>query len=40
MKISDLVYFDKERYFQGAIQADWFYDQSKMHSIASSYVFH
>lgn len=40
MKIHDLLSFSKENYYNGAIQTDWFYDNSKARAIAGSYVFH
>ena len=40
MRIGDIVEFDKKRYFGGAVQANWFYDNEKALAIASSYVFH
>lgn len=40
MKINDILAFNKERYFNGAIQAEWFYDPHLSFEIGSSYVFH
>lgn len=40
MQIKDVVEFDKNRYFDGAIQANWFYDVDKVIAITDSYVFH
>ena len=40
MKINDILAFNKERYFNGAIQAEWFYDSHLSYEIGSSYVFH
>lgn len=40
MRIGDIVEFDKNRYFGGAVQANWFYDENKALAIADSYVFH
>lgn len=40
MQISDLVYFSKENYFNGAVQTEWYYDQEKLPQIAESYIFH
>ena len=40
MKINDILAFNKERYFNGAIQAEWFYDPHLSYEIGSSYVFH
>ena len=40
MKINDIVSFSKESFFNGAVQTEWFYDDSKVGTIAESYVFH
>lgn len=40
MKIKDLLKFNKDKYFGGAVQANWFYDSDKVRAIADSYVFH
>ena len=40
MKVNDILAFNKERYFNGAIQAEWFYDPHLSYEIGSSYVFH
>ncbi len=40
MRISDLVVFSKERFFNGAVQTEWYYDQARVEKIAASYVFH
>ena len=40
MKINDILAFNRERYFNGAIQAEWFYDPQLSREIAASYVFH
>lgn len=40
MQIQAIVEFDKKRYFGGAIQANWFYDNEKVMPIIDSYVFH
>lgn len=40
MKINDILAFNKEKYFNGAIQAEWFYDPHLSYEIGSSYVFH
>jgi len=40
VKISDFIHFDKNRYFGGAVQANWFYDSEKVEAITESYVFH
>lgn len=40
MQIRDILKFNKEKYFGGAVQANWFYDAEKVGAIADSYVFH
>ncbi|MEE1136953.1 MAG: hypothetical protein U0M02_00540 [Acutalibacteraceae bacterium] len=40
MKVSQIVSFSKESFFNGAVQTEWFYDDSKVGAIAESYVFH
>lgn len=40
MLVKDLVRFNRENYYNGAVQTDWFYDKSKVKNIAQSYVFH
>lgn len=40
MKVNDVLAFNKERYFNGAIQAEWFYDSRISYETGSSYVFH
>ncbi len=40
MKVSQLVSFSKESFFNGAVQTEWFYDDTKVGAIAESYVFH
>ena len=40
MKVSQIVSFSKESFFNGAVQTEWFYDDTKVASIAESYVFH
>ena len=39
-KIGQLIEFNKEAFFDGAIQADWFYNIDKRNSVAESYIFH
>ena len=36
MKINDILAFNKERYFNGAIQAEWFYDPLLSYEIGST----
>ena len=40
MHIRDILKFNKDKYFGGAVQANWFYDVDKVSAIADSYVFH
>ena len=40
MKVSQIVSFSKENFFNGAVQTEWFYDDTKVADIAESYVFH
>ncbi len=40
MKGRDIVLFNKDKCFNGAIQTEWFYDSTKVGAVASSYVFH
>jgi len=40
MQIKDLLKFNKDKYFGGAVQANWFYEVDKVKAIADSYVFH
>ena len=40
MRVCDLVRFSEEKYFNGAVQTEWFYDSARIGQIASSYVFH
>jgi len=40
MQVNDLVRFNRENYYNGAVQTEWFYDVEKVAKIADSYVFH
>ena len=40
MKFGELLEFRKDLYFEGAVQIDWFYDQSRAAKVAESFVFH
>lgn len=40
MKVKDLVQFNKEDFFNGAVQTDWFYDPARVREVAEHYVFH
>lgn len=39
-KFEDLLRFKKELYFNGAVQVDWFYNETKQYDVAKSFVFH
>lgn len=40
MKFSDVIEFRKDIYFEGAVQADWFYNVEQSSKVAVNYVFH
>ena len=40
MRVKNLVSFSEEKYFNGAVQTEWFYDPDKAEKVATSYVFH
>lgn len=40
MKIGDIIAFKKDLYFEGAVQADWFYSPAKSAKVAENFVFH
>ncbi len=40
MKLKDLLIFRDDLYFDGAVQADWFYSNKQIDAVASSFVFH
>ena len=40
MKLLELIEFNKASFFNGAVQADWFYNEQKCREVANSYVFH
>ncbi len=40
MKLGEILEFRKDLYFEGAVQADWFYDQGKADKVACSFMFH
>lgn len=40
MLIKDILEFNKKKYFGGAVQANWFYEDDIIADIASNYVFH
>ncbi len=39
-KIGDLVEIKKDSFFNGAVQAEWFYDDKRRSTVAESYIFH
>lgn len=39
-KICDLVEIKKDSFFNGAVQAEWFYDNNRRKAVAESYMFH
>lgn len=40
MKFGELLEFRKDLYFEGAVQIDWFYDQTRAAKVAENFVFH
>ena len=40
MRFGELLEFRKDLYFEGAVQIDWFYDQSRAAKVAENFVFH
>lgn len=40
MRIGEIVTFRKDLYFEGAVQADWFYTKEKAAKVAENFVFH
>ena len=40
MKLKDVLEFRKDLFFEGAVQADWFYDRERAAKVAKSFVFH
>lgn len=40
MRVRDIVRFNNERCFNGAVQTEWYYDPNRVTSVAESYVFH
>lgn len=40
MKLGEVLEFRKDLYFEGAVQADWFYDPEKASKVAENFVFH
>jgi|GEM_PF-858166 len=39
-KIKDIIRFKKESFFNGAVQADWFYNDNYRNLVSKSYMFH
>lgn len=40
MRLGEIIEFRKDLYFEGAVQADWFYDNQKAAKVAENFVFH
>lgn len=40
MRIGDIIAFRKDLYFEGAVQADWFYVPEKAAKVSENFVFH
>ncbi len=40
MRVSDIVFFNREKYYNGAIQTEWFYEKRKLEDISKCYIFH
>ena len=40
MQVKDLVDIKKDNFFNGAVQAEWFYNETKRDIVAKSYIFH
>lgn len=40
MKLGSIIEFRKDLYFDGAVQADWFYEPAKSATVAENFVFH
>lgn len=40
MRLGNVIEFRKDLYFEGAVQADWFYDSQKSAKVAENFVFH
>lgn len=40
MRIGDIIAFKNDLFFEGAVQADWFYTPEKSAKVAESFVFH
>ena len=40
MNIGEIIKFNEGIFFNGAVQADWFYSKEKADLVATNYVFH
>ena len=40
MELGKILEFRRDLYFEGAVQADWFYSQEKAAKVAENFVFH
>lgn len=40
MRLGEIIEFRKDLYFEGAVQADWFYEPEKSAKVAENFVFH
>ncbi len=40
MQLGEILEFRKDLFFEGAVQADWFYTQEKASKVACNFVFH
>ena len=40
MRLGEIIEFRNDLYFEGAVQADWFYDPAKAAKVAENFVFH
>ena len=40
MRLGDIIEFRKDLFFEGAVQADWFYDRQRAAKVAENFVFH
>lgn len=40
MRIKEFLQFNKENFFNGAVQTEWFYDPERVAPVANSFVFH
>ena len=40
MRLQDALIFRDDLYFEGAVQADWFYQPERANAVSSSFVFH